>query len=806
MGTMASGWQCRIWLGIALLAAALGGACDKLPGLHQTASAPAPAVGQAAPGNTGQTPAIPELASLPAPVGTGAKFSADQPLLDAAGQPVSSGLARFDNGQAELISRRGDAGSLEWVAYGLTGLDSNQQPTSLKLTLAKVDGSVQVGLSDNTANLWQWKEINVAGVHEIPLAGSLPVNGSGACYLVLGVSDGAAATFRCAELTGAVAGASPAGTPETTATQAQTPTPQAAPVEASTAAPGQPTPAAAQPLAKPAAPSASAVKKTHTAKQPATTAQPQTSASQLKVGPERPAPGSTAHPLAAGEDEKPAVVGTNKKLVLPLAYPALHPYDLPPQYRRLEGVVDPTIPAEDAAGWPLSSGMSRIGSKSMHLTSINGDAHGLEWVVFGGSGFSPQSPPAQLTLSFDRVDGGVWIGLPNFTANAFEWTRVDRAGAQVVSLEGRNIVRQDGEMYFALGVCGGNYAEFDGGVVEEGTGVDLLGVYLSHGYWEADKMDAIFAELQSLGVNMVVDYALRWPTDAQWQDDFNNYMLSAQRHNIGIAYCLFPALAGATPEKDEAQLNKALDEVYLLRTNPAIKAWYVHDEVLPMVAGEGGTEHYTVNLKQMQELYAKIHEADPARPQINTWTRIPTRKQFNEMYNANNMPFGREMWMDRDTAYEQTMQTMVRTTCDWVFVDEYPVGAPWAVGANPADTVGKTVGRVATLRSTSQPLYFVFQSFAHAQYGRGAPETAVFPSLEQMQAMLFASRLHGAQGAIAYSWFDLTRTDLPGRDVPGRTQCLANLRQVLVQMDKGGWPVPDAQHVVTDGEGPAKRK
>jgi hypothetical protein len=799
---MASRWQRTFWVGIALVAAGLSAACNTLPGLRNPAATPA--AGQPRLAGANQAPALPELASLPVSSAIGAAVDAGQPLVDTAGKPLTSGLARVSAGQAELISRQGDESSLEWAVYGLTGLDATQQPASLKLTLAKVDGTVQVGISDYSSNLWHWKYISAAGLHELPLAGITPVSPEGNCYLVLGVSAGSTAVFTGALLNGAAQGQSadaPTDAPtDATPVLAQGSAPVAATPASKSATPPVETSGPANTSANKPAPATSVTGTKPAAAKPASAQ----SAFANNVGPLPPQPAKNQPSLV---DEAPVVVGTNTKLVIPLAFPLLKPYDLPTQYRRLAGVVDPSIPAEDSAGWPLSSGMARFGRNRIHLTSINNDAHSVEWVVYGGSGFSPQTPPSQLALSFDRIDGGVWVGLPNYTADRFDWQLIKNAGPQAISLEGKNVVRQDGEMYFALGVCGGNYAEFSGGVVEEGTGVDLLGAYLSHGYWEADKMDAIFSELQSLGVNFVVDYALRWPSDAEWQDEFNSYLLSAQRHGIRLGYCLFPALAGATPEDAEAQFTKALDEVYLLRGNPAIAAWYVHDEVLPMVAGEGGTEHYTLSLKQMQDLYGKIHEADPGRPQINTWTQVPSRKQYNELFSANNLPFGREMWMDRDTAYEQTMQAMVRTTCDWVFVDEYPVGAPWVEpGTAPADVVKATVSRLASLRTTTQPLYFVFQSFSHAQYGRGAAESAVFPTAEQMREMLFASRLHGAQGALAYSWFDLTRTDLPGRDVPGRAQCLADLRQVLLEMDETGWPVPVAQAEPAGSAGkPAKK-
>ena len=751
------------WLAITLLVVP---GCDLLSQQRSTASTPE---ASEPPSLTSNALTLPEIDALPLTGTRDTVFLAGQPLLNEAGLEVSSGLARISENRMELISRQGDTSSLEWVVYGLQGLDPLQQPESLQLTFEQTSGSIQVGISDFKNNLWNWEYISTPGVHNLQLADAQTVSSKGACYLALAVSNGASVVFSGGMLLGAQVAVEPEQPLADEGLPSQPDRDTTEPANTTVDEPGR-LPNSASPQQLPS--EGTGVTESDTT-------------DSMESEPQQFRP-------RAAVDESPAVVGTNKTLVMPLEFPALHPYELPAQYLRLEGVINPIIPAEDISGWPLSSGMARFGQQRIHLTSVNAVADSVEWIVYGGSGYSPQTPPAQLSLSFDRIDGGVWIGLPNYTADRFDWQLVESAGPHTINLESRSIVRQDGEVYFALGVCGGNYAEFTGGLLEEGTGVDLLGVYLSHGYWEADKIESIFTELESLGVNFVVDYALRWPTDAEWQDEFNAYLLSAQRHGIGLAYCIFPALAGATPDSADAQFEKAMDEVYLLRSNPAIRAWYVHDEVLPMLAGAGGTAHYSLSLKQMQDLYVEIHDADPGRPQINTWTQIPDRKLFNEMYSGEYLPYGREMWMDRDTAFEQTMQGMVRTTCDWVFVDDYPVGAPWTEpGSNPASEVKATVSRIAALRSTSQPLYFVFQSFAHAQYGRGTADEAVFPSAGQMEEMLFAARLQGAQGALAYSWFDLTRTDLPGREVPGRLECLADVRSVLSQLSATGWPVPE---------------
>ena len=772
-------------------------ACNQLQPAQSTQDVAAPATNTGAVART--SPALPQLASLPGNVDTAVAINAAEPLAGSDGEPMSSGLAMFADNTATLISRQGDTATLEWMLYGIGGLDPASPPDSIEVVLDDVRGSVQAGVAGFGDQRWHFKHLPVAGSHELSLAGIQPVSSGGALYLAIGVSGGSSAVFSGASLpdsSGELLASKPVQAETASGDVAE-----AEPAENTTPATATKQPgdeAGGQLMADSSPPDAQ--ERSEAVPEPVPAAGTEAATPPTDKEPSDPAP---AAPVESEPDTIAAAYfpatglpkETASEAILPVSFPAMNPYDFPAQYERLSEVIHAAQPAEDSAGWPLSSGMTRFAGELALLTSVKGDSSSLEWIAYGGSGFSPVNPPGELNLAFDRIDGAVWLGLPDYQQEKLDWQMLEPGEMHRIDLAGRDIVREDGELFFVLGVAGGNFAAFSGGYIAASSGIDLLGTFLSHGYWNPANVREQFSQLNDLGVNFIVDYALLMPEDEEWTDEFDAYLAAADEQGLQLAYCLFPLLKGATPQDAEAQFEQVLKHVNALKDQPAITAWYVHDEVLPLVAGEGGTEHYTLSLEQMQELYQRIKAADPGRPQINTWAQLPTRQEFNEMFTADFTPHGRALWMDREQLYEATMQEMVRTTCDWVFIDYYPVGAPWLAGKDitPRQAVRSAMQRAASLRSPEQPLYFVFQSFSHAQYGYGPAAQAQFPDSAQMRDMIFASRIHGAQGLLAYSWFDLTRTDLPGRDIPGREECLAGLREVLAGLRDSGWPVPEPE-------------
>jgi hypothetical protein len=317
---------------------------------------------------------------------------------------------------------------------------------------------------------------------------------------------------------------------------------------------------------------------------------------------------------------------------------------------------------------------------------------------------------------------------------------------------------------------------------------EVVGAYISTGYWDMGEVEQTMATLGSLGVNFVIDYGLVAPDGEVWEDALVRYLDLAMYNGIGVAFPIYGALEGMRPDAPDGRISATVELVARLKQYRGITAWYVHDEVLPWVSGDGGTQHYSISLLQMQELYRAIRAEDPRRPQINVWHELPGRERFERIYGEEHLPFGRPLWLEDRLSYERAMRKLVQTTCDWVLVDMYPVGAPWlGEGAVPAQAVADLVARAKDLKRSGQPLYFVFQAFSWAQYRPEDTPNATYPTATELNLMLAAAYENGATGAIAYSWFDLV--DCPTeRNAPGSKDALIRLKDTLSALSNSGWP------------------
>lgn len=458
------------------------------------------------------------------------------------------------------------------------------------------------------------------------------------------------------------------------------------------------------------------------------------------------------------------------------------------------GVIDPLRPAMDGQEQPLVGGSVNLAAEGVELASTGG----MSWVLYCVAP-AAGSAPDTLQLEFASRDGVVWVALPDFTNSRWDWVQLD-AGLQV-QLEFDPALRlKDDATYITLAVHGGATAVFHGGALyslaagppEDGVEIqpadklpDMVGAYLSLGYWDSAAVDNTLAELAQLGVNLVLDYALIPPEDDTWRAAFQHYLDTAQEHGIGIAFYLAPQLYGTTPESAEEQMQDVLAVVQQLQDQPAITAWYVHDEVLPDVENDWGNGRYAMSLPQMQHLYSQIRAVDPQRPQLSVWCYLPGFTEFRDAY-VQFASWGETPWMQDQAAYEGAMADLLQTTCDWVMIDSYPVGAPWG-GGSPVAEVAALTARAAELKSPTQPLVFVFQAFSWEQYDPQGAAGAPFPTRDEMQAMLCAAHLLGATGTVAYSWFDLTGS-APNQEIAGRDTALADARLVLAGLAKSGWP------------------
>lgn len=320
------------------------------------------------------------------------------------------------------------------------------------------------------------------------------------------------------------------------------------------------------------------------------------------------------------------------------------------------------------------------------------------------------------------------------------------------------------------------------------TKPEVIGAYLSLGYWHPLDVDRTFAELSECGVNLVIDYALSAPEDDGWSAEFQHYLDSAREHGIGVAFSLKDMLVGARPDNASDYTQRVLLVVRRLKDQPGITAWYVHDEILPSVSGMDGTTQYCLTLEQMTSLYRRIHAADPSRPQLCVWNFLPDYETF-KLVCMPHMTYGTPRWTRDAESYEAGLATLLQGACDWVLIDSYPVGAPWReTPEQPCeDVVATMISRAASLKRADQPLYFVFQAMSWAQYVPEQAAGAPFPTADETLRMLDAAHRGGASGAIAYSWFDLT-DPAPDKAIPGQEQALADLKSTLHGLAAQGWP------------------
>jgi hypothetical protein len=458
-------------------------------------------------------------------------------------------------------------------------------------------------------------------------------------------------------------------------------------------------------------------------------------------------------------------------------------------------VIDARSPALDDQGQALTGGAVSLTESGVELSSSGG----LSWVVYSVPSPSGGAPD-KLQLNFTHRDGAIWVALADFTRGRWDWSALP-SGASVGVAVDPALRLKDGAAYITLAVHDGADAVFSGGALFDntvgppetgGTGggpptklPSVIGAYLSLGYWDQQAVDATMAQLARLKVNLVIDYALIPPEDASWEPAFQHYLDTAQANKIGVAFDVEPLLYGMAPDAPGAHAQDVVALVRELKSQPAITAWYVHDEVLPDVKNDWGGGRYAMSLAQMQRLFEQIHDADPTRPQLSVWCYLPSFAQFQNEY-IQFAAWGEPAWMKDEPSYERAMADMVQTTCDWVLIDDYPVGAPWGAG-DPTAEAGALAKRAAGLKAAEQSLVFVFQAFSWSQYDPVAAPGAPFPTRAEMEAMLCAAHLNGATGAVAYSWFDLTGSE-PGQSVPGRDVALDDTKQVLAALSKAGWP------------------
>ena len=185
-----------------------------------------------------------------------------------------------------------------------------------------------------------------------------------------------------------------------------------------------------------------------------------------------------------------------------------------------------------------------------------------------------------------------------------------------------------------------------------------------------------------------------------------------QKKNIKVIYSVKDNYLTLNAKSDEDGDQRTRRTVEELKDHPAIIAWYINDE-LP----QSMMRQLTARRDQMERL-------DPGRP---TWVVL---YQVDEIRDY--MP-----------------------TFDVIGTDPYPI--PRSPASVAGDAVNKTYRGTLGLRA----LWQVPQIFDWASYKDNDEERKAHrpPTLEEMRGMFWMQIAGGANGLVAYSWFDLLKMD-----------------------------------------------
>lgn len=248
----------------------------------------------------------------------------------------------------------------------------------------------------------------------------------------------------------------------------------------------------------------------------------------------------------------------------------------------------------------------------------------------------------------------------------------------------------------------------DGTAIVDGQPFFPFGVYESISPAKPECI-ARLRKIADAGFNCVMNYAInQGATLAQ----IKAYLDEAHRHGLRVIYSIKDLYPGSQYElkevagwKGEVEITTHL--VQALRSHPALLAWYVNDELSlawhPM----------------LKDQYQRIRSLDPDHPE---WIAL---YQVNEL-----------------DAYTDTTDVMG--------VDPYPI--PDQAISRVAEWTDKAV-------ATGMPVWVIPQIFDWSQYRKDMKPAP--PTYEEMRNMMWQALVHGANGLVCYSFFDIERGQQP---------------------------------------------
>ncbi len=234
-----------------------------------------------------------------------------------------------------------------------------------------------------------------------------------------------------------------------------------------------------------------------------------------------------------------------------------------------------------------------------------------------------------------------------------------------------------------------------GRLIVEGKPFFPLGLYLG------PTEDEHLARIAQAGFNAILCYGYGTGKEPR------AYLNRAAKHGLKVIYSVKDFYEGSQwyPEgAGSSGLDLVRKYVTELRDHPALLAWYTNDELGPPW------------MPKLQAAYDLVCQLDPHHPAFQVLC-VPSQ---NHLY------------------YGVT---------DILGVDPYPIPR------HPVTMVGEWMDTARAAMWWAKPVWCVPQVFQWANYSKDPKDRE--PTFEEKRAMVYLALIHGAQGLICYSYYDL---------------------------------------------------
>jgi len=221
-----------------------------------------------------------------------------------------------------------------------------------------------------------------------------------------------------------------------------------------------------------------------------------------------------------------------------------------------------------------------------------------------------------------------------------------------------------------------------------------VGIYLA----EATQED--MERISKAGFNTILSYRYGYESDA------TRYMNCAQKNNLKVIYSIKDLYDGALwfPKRGKTSVQLTREYVNRFRDHPALLAWNTNDEFGPEW------------MPKLSLMYQLVSELDPNHP----------------VYMVHNAPG--------------------EYPCYYPVTDIFATD-PYPVPSRPLTEVSEWVEWAIKAMKNNKPVWAVLQLHDQGYYDKvsGGRE----PSYEEQRCMTYLAIVHGAQGILYYSYFDL---------------------------------------------------